>query len=142
LSRSDIERRINLQWSIIDTSSTDSRHFYRHARSIETLATITHDMTHVEDTLENRILDQKFDASLTTFRFRILVEDDLEKLRQETIKLDHVEISRERISHRWHDESFKKNFFFFEADKINREQNSKTKRKRSLIKNEKKEVFF
>jgi hypothetical protein len=74
------------------------------------LATITHETIHVEDTFENKILDQKFDAFLTAFRFRVLVEDDFEKLRSETIKLDHVEISRRRISHKRHDESFEKEF--------------------------------
>ncbi len=67
-----------------------------------------------------RILDQKLDTFLTAFRFRILLENDLEKLRQRSIRLDNVEISRRKISHKRHHESFKKDFFW--ADKKNRQR--------------------
>jgi hypothetical protein len=72
---------------------------------------ITHETIHVKNTFESKILDQKLDTFLTTLRFRVLVENDLERLRQRTIKFDHVEINRKRISHRRHDESFKKEIF-------------------------------
>jgi hypothetical protein len=111
LSRDSIERRINLQWLIIDTSSTDWRHSYNHVDSIETFATIADKTTHVKDAFEKRILDKKFDTSLTALRFRILLENDLERFRQRFIRLDNVEINRKRISHKRHHESFKKNLF-------------------------------
>ncbi len=68
-------------------------------------------MIHVENAFESRILDQKFNTSLTTLRLRILVEDNLEKLRQRLIRFDNVEISRKRTLHKRHHESFKKEFF-------------------------------
>ncbi len=69
---------------------------------------------------------------MTTFRFRILVENDFEKLRQRTIKLDNVKINRKRISHKRHHESFKKDFF---------EQTKKSTKKITKLKNEAKEKF-
>jgi hypothetical protein len=129
LSRDDIKRRINLQWLIIDTSSTNWRHSYNHADNIETFATIANDTTHVKNTLERRILDKKLDTSLTTFRFRILLENDLEKLRQRSIKLDNVEISRKKISHKRHHESFKKKNFFLNKQKKSTEKVAKAKKK-------------
>jgi hypothetical protein len=128
LSRDSIKRRINLQWLIIDTSSTDWRHSYNHANSIKTFATIANETTHVKDAFEKRILDKKLDTFLTTFRFRILFENDLEKLRQRSIKFDNVEISRKKISHKRHHESFKKRSFFEQTEKIDRE-NSKIERR-------------
>jgi hypothetical protein len=73
-------------------------------------------MTHVKNALKKRILDQKLDTFLTTLRFRVLVENDLEKLRQRIIKFDDVEIKQKRISHKQHHESFKKDF-------LNRQKN-------------------
>jgi hypothetical protein len=57
LSRDDIKRRINLQWLIIDTSSTNQKHFYNHANNIKTFATIANDTIHIEKAFEKRILD-------------------------------------------------------------------------------------
>jgi hypothetical protein len=144
LSRDDIKRRINLQWLIIDTSSTNYRHSYNHANNIETFATIANDTTYVKNALEKRILDQKLDTFLTAFRFRVFLENDLERFRQRSIRLDNVEISRKRISHKRHHESFKKDFFE-QIEKIDKENSkiekrsetevwSKTKRKKSSFK--------
>ncbi len=133
LSRDNIKRRINLQWLIIDTSSTNWRHSYNHADSIETFATIANETIHVKDAFEKRILDKKLDTSLTTFRFRVLLEDDLEKFRQRSIKLDNIEISREKISHRRHHESFKKNLFL--------SRQKKSTERVAKLKNETKEKF-
>jgi hypothetical protein len=139
LSRDDIKRRINLQWLIIDTSSTDWQHSYNHANNIETLATIANNTTHVKDAFERRILDQKLDTFLTAFRFRILLENDLEKLRQRSIKFDNVEINRKNISHKRHHESFKKDFFE-QTKKIDRKNNKSEKK--NWLKTKKKKSFF
>jgi hypothetical protein len=143
LSRDDIKRRINLQWLIIDTSSTNWRHLYNHANSIETFATIADETTHVKNAFERRILDKKLDTSLTTFRFRVLFENDLEKLRQRSIRLDNVEISRKRISHKRHHENFKKDFFE-QTEKIDKKNNKFEKRSEREIwsKTKKKKSFF
>jgi hypothetical protein len=140
LSRDDIKRRINLQWLIIDTSSTNWWHSYSHANSIETLATIANDTTHVKNAFESRILDKKLDTFLTALRSRVLLEDDFERFRQRSIRLDNVEINRKKISHKRHHESFKKDFFE-QTKKVDRENSkserevwSKTKRKKSSFK--------
>jgi hypothetical protein len=133
LSRDDIKRKINLQWLIINTSSTNWRHSYNHANNIETFATIADETIHVKDAFERRILDKKLDTFLTAFRFRVLLEDNLKKLRQRSIKFDNVEISSKKISHRRHHESFKKDFFL--------SRQKKSTERITKLKNEAKEKF-
>jgi hypothetical protein len=102
---------------------------------MKTFATIANDTTHVKNAFEKRILDQNLDTFLTTLRSRVLLENDLEKFRQRSIKLDNVEISRKRISHRRHHESFKNKRFFF----LNRQK--KSTERIAKLKNETKEKF-
>ncbi len=143
LSRDDIKNKINLHWLIIDTSSTNQQHFYNHTNNIKTFATIADDTTHVENAFEKKVFNQKLDTFLTAFRFRVLLENDLKKLRQRLIKFDNVEISRRKILHKRHHENFKKEIFE-QTKKIDKENNkiekrnerkvwSKTKKKNLLL---------
>ncbi len=47
---------------------------------------------------------------MTTFRFRVFVENDFKKLEQRTIKFNNVEINRKKISYKRHHENFKEEF--------------------------------
>ncbi len=69
---------------------------------------------------------------MTTFRFRILFENDFEKLRQRSIKLNNVEINRKRILHKRHHESFKNDFL---------NKSKKSTKRITKLKNETKKKF-
>jgi hypothetical protein len=142
LSRNDIKRKINLQWLIIDTSSTNRRHFYNHADSIKTFATIANDTIHVEDAFKRRILDQKLDTFLTALRFRVLLENDLKKLRQWSIKFDNIEISRSKILHRRHHENFKKDFLNKQKKSTKRITKLNNETKKKIDQNQKEKNLF